>query len=147
MLKSRLRVAGPLVNLRLPSATNWFWVKSKVDEKSRMVKRLTPFPFNDMPLEKPPTVGVKLPALPWSGADTLPIVISADAKLLLPRSPTYVAPMRTLETGQRLTLGGFFFRHLIAPFRSATGLTGLLRNAALPLSQYTRFGIRNERRG
>ncbi len=37
--------------------------------------------------------------------------------------------------------GGFFFRHLIAPFRSARGLTALLRNAALPLSQCTCFGI------
>ena len=61
-----------------------------------------------------------------------------------PFSETNAAAMRTLETGQRLTPGGFFFRHLIAPFRSATGLTGLLRNAALPLSQYTRFGICND---
>ena len=42
-------------------------------------------------------------------------------------------------TARRFTPGGFFLRHLVAPFRSATGLTALVRNAALRLLQVRFF--------
>jgi hypothetical protein len=50
---------------------------------------IPPGPFDPTSLVNPPSVGVNDPKAPKSGADTFPIVICADAKVVSPGFPKY----------------------------------------------------------
>jgi len=94
MLKSMVRKVARGPNRLRPAAASYplFWLGSKRLSKSSKAANpfpnvVRPVPFANTLLNKPPTgaAGEKT-ASPLIGADTLPMVISADAKL---EPPTY----------------------------------------------------------